>query len=200
MSFIPFPSCCEAAIQFVSSGIPGVITLGFKHTGDVEYTPTSLGDLATVISTQLVNALRLEQTNSVHYTNIHLRDLGSVSGAVFDLPLTATGSQNVPPVQNQVAMTVTFLTGVAGRSYRGRNYLPSLPAGSLVSPTTWDSGLAALLDTVYETFDLALPAVDSQHCVLSRFLDKSPRVTGHAQPVIGYRANTPVYTQRRRLT
>jgi hypothetical protein len=97
-------------------------------------------------------------------------------------------------------MTVTFLTGVAGRSYRGRNYIPALPSAAGATDRTWTNAAVAAVNSAYETFDLALPGVDSEHVVLSRANEGAPRVSGVATPVIGYRANVQMFTQRRRLT
>lgn len=199
-SFIPFADCCEAAIEFLLDGIPSVITLGFHHTVAGAYGIADLADLATVIESQLVTPLATGQAPIVHYTNIHLRDLDSVSGAVFDNPLTNVGSETHDPVQNQVCMTVTFLTGVAGRSYRGRNYIAGLTVEELADSKTWAASQQVFIDGLYETFDAALPSVQSEHVVLSRFSGGAPRLSGVATPVIGYRANAQVYTQRRRLT
>lgn len=200
MSFIPFDNCCEAAIEFDLAGIASVITLGFRSTVSEPFSVTDLADLATVIETQLVVPLAAIQAPTAVYRNIHLRDLDSVSGNVYDQPLTAVGSEGNTPVANQVAMTVTFLTGIAGRSYRGRNYVAGWRTQNLLNPTTFNSDICGIVAGIYETFDGALPAVSASHVVLSRFLDKSPRELGHAQDIIGYRANTQVHTQRRRLT
>jgi len=199
-SFIPFVDCCEAVIQFLLDTIPGVITLGFKHTVSGAYGVADLGDLATAISTHLVTPLAAVQSGQIHYTNIHLRDLDTVSGAVFDQPLTQVGGVSGGSLPNQVAMTVTFLTGVAGRSFRGRNFIPALPIADTASDRTWSASIIASMTTIYENFDVSLPAVDSSHVVLSRFSGGAPRLTGIATDVIGYRANVGVYTQRRRLT
>lgn len=199
-TFIPFADCCEAVIQFLLDGVPGLISLGFHHTVAAAYSVTNLADLATAIHTGLIVPLKARQTGQVKYTNIHLRDLDTVTGAVFDQPLTDVGTATGDNLPNQVAMTVTFLTGVAGRSYRGRNYVPALPAASTLTDRTWDPAVIAAVQAAYETFDLALPAADSEHVVLSRANGGAPRMAGVATRVIGYRANTQIFTQRRRLT
>lgn len=199
-SFIPFTDCCEASLEFTLVGIPGAITLGFHHTVAGAFGVADLGDLATVIDTALITNMKLHQCNMLTWHNIHLRDLDSISGAVFDQPLAITGAITTTCVPSQVAMTVTFLTGVAGRSYRGRNYIPALPVVELNNAQTWGPTIVGLMQGYYETFDVALAAVDAEHVVLSRFNGGAPRVSGVATPVIGYRANVPVFTQRRRLT
>jgi hypothetical protein len=199
-SFIPFPDCCEAAIEFDLDGIPCVNTLGFHNTASEPFAVTDLADLATVIQTYLITGLATDQAPIVQYRNIHLRTLDSVSGPVFDQPLTNAGSASGTPVPNQVSMTITFLSGIAGRSYRGRNYIAGLQASTLADQRTWQGSGMSYVQSVYETFDGHLPSVSAEHVILSRFLDKAPREIGHAQPVIGYRANSQVHTQRRRLT
>lgn len=198
--FIPFVDCCEAAIEFSLDGVPCVVTMGFRHTVSAAYSVSDLGVLATAIDVHYVTPLAARQEGVVVYRNIHLRDLDAVDGAVFDLPLAVPGGGLGTAVPNQVAMTVTFLTGVAGRSFRGRNYVAGLPAGTLADQRTWDTGETGAIQAIYEGFDGALPAADSEHVVLSRQALGNPRETGVATPVIGYRANPQVYTQRRRLT
>lgn len=198
-TFIPFPSCCEANIQFALQGIPAEITLGFRNTDDEEYTASDLADLASVLQEYLVTPLAVLQTTAVNYVNIHMRALGSDSGAVDDLPLTNAGSASGAGVTNQASLTVTFLTGIAGRSYRGRNYIGGLPNSQLGNLHTWGNTVLTAVLGVYEGMDEHLAAASSSHVVLSRYLDKVPRETGHAQDVIGYRPNSLVATQRRRL-
>lgn len=198
--FVPFADCCEAAIMFDLDTIPSVITLGFHNTGSIPFDVPALADLATVLSVNFVTPLAVQLNTTVHFRNIHLRDLDSVSGAVFDQPLTQVGSSAGVAVPNQVATTVTFLTGVAGRSYRGRNYVPGATNGALADQKTFTDGYLADILSVYEGMDTHLASAAAEHVVLSRFLDKAPRESGHAQAVIGYRVNAPIHTQRRRLT
>jgi hypothetical protein len=199
-TYIPFVDCAAANIQFDLDGIPCEITLGFHK---VTAGPPVVGDLmnlATVIQSDLVVPLKGDQTAIVEYRNIHVVDLDSVSGPTYDLPLTDVGTATGGAVPNNVALCVTFLTGARGRSYRGRNYIAGLPLGATASNVEWTTGAAAGIQTIYENFDLALPPINWEHSVLSRFNGGAPRVTGHQQPVIAYRGNTGMVTQRRRLT
>lgn len=200
MAFIPVPDCCEAGIEFFLDAVPSVITLGFRHTGGGGYDISGLADLATALVTSFITPLVGDQTSDVVYSNIHLRSLDAENGAVFDQPLTAVGTNGTSGVANQVSMTVSFLTGIAGRSYRGRNYVAGLPTAALADQRNWNATYIGRLLEDYQTMDLALPAVDSEHVVISRFQGGETRSPGVATPVIGYRPNRPVYTQRRRLT
>lgn len=199
MTFIPFSDAVEAVVQMTLGGIPAVMTLGFVDISGGGITPTGMGILGGALHDWLFTDFKPAVASSVDFLNIHLTDLDSVSGPVVDTPLGFVGTGTGAAVPNQVAMTVTFNTALRGRSYRGRNYVGGIPASNLLNPYQWNSSVVTGFDGIYGDMAGRVDAVSWQHVVLSRYLDKAPRLIGHSEPVLGYRANAPVYTQKRRL-
>lgn len=200
MSFIPFSDAVEAVVEMTLDSIPSVMTLGFVLLSGGGITVAEMASLGGALHDWLFTDFKPAVAASVDFLNIHITDLDSVSGPVVDTPLGFVGTGTGTAVPNNVALTVTFVTALRGRSYRGRNFVGGIPAANLLNQYQWDSAVLAGFNGIYGDMAGHVADVSWQHVVLSRYLDKAPRELGHTQPVLTYRANEPVHTQRRRLT
>jgi len=111
-------------------------------------------------------------------------------------PATVTGAFSGTLVPDQVAMVVTFRTALAGRSHRGRAYIPGLPTAALDSSGyLWSVTNTDGMTSDFGDWQSAMATSTSSmtHGVLSRSL-------GVITPVTSYQARRQIATQRRRLT
>jgi hypothetical protein len=113
------------------------------------------------------------------------------------------------PVPNEQAMVVSLKTAYAGRSARGRAYLPGfaissyLNAGTTPDPNHWDAGTVAAAGTRFaRVFSGTLLTTLS---VVSYYHGKDssgrplPRATAVDHPVTNVTAKSLIGTQRRRM-
>jgi len=198
--FIPFADCALAVIHYLGDSIPSILTMGFRFLGGGAPTSSDLDSLNTVIAVEFVEPLAALQSEDWQYQSIHTVDLDAVDGPVSDIPLTNTGGLSTAKLPSQVSMTVTYLTGYRGRSFRGRNYLNGFVEAALENSIAWAAPIMASVIAIQDPFFTALGSADWQQVVLSRQFEKAARVEGVATAVTGWRANAPIHTQKRRLT
>lgn len=104
-----------------------------------------------------------------------------------------------PPLPSEVALVVSLVTGLPGRSYRGRSYLAGIAqtdAGddgrvSIGSPLIFANAFLALLQDIDTSYDAAFPAVGFTPGVLSV-------VKGVCTPIVSTRVGNVFDVQRRR--
>jgi hypothetical protein len=206
MAFIPCALSCAAELRFTSWTCNIEITLSFKHPTEV--TAANLLVLCDLLSDWWYATLRLQQRNNIIMREVYARSLEDESGPTAtsykragQLGGVATGS----PMPGNVALAVTFRTAMRGRSYRGRNYVPGLHTGALVS-TDYNSVTTTYANNVVAAYNALLPGGSYDPTpyvwvVVSRFHDHQPRLAGVATPItsVGI-GNVFVDSMRRRLT
>lgn len=201
MAFIPFPvGTVEAIFHYFLNGIPVANSLGFATVGGAPATVTDGQNLANALNTWANLNLADWQSENLVYSDCTVYDLTSAGGWVANETNSGPGSITTGTPPNQVSMTVTFQTANRGRSFRGRNYIVGLPEADLQDPKTWGATIIGKMVNAFAALPPAAAAVGFGHVVLSRNAGGHPRVVGVATPVLTYRVNAPVYTQRRRLT
>jgi len=197
--FVPFANCAEAVCIGSMAGQAAYLTLGFQHVGP--FIGTDLQNLADGMANWLVGALAPLQHAGITWSQVKVTDLTTVSSPVVvsTLGLPVNGSVGGAALTNQVAMVMSFKTALRGRSFRGRNYIPSLPPADLASTTEWANTPLTNFAAAYSTgLSANVPAVDT-HVVLSRFNGGALRSIGVATPVTVYIARAAIGTQRRRI-
>lgn len=114
------------------------------------------------LKTNLIDLVKTKQANTFRWDEIRGLTV-NLTPPVADLyntgfPITGQSATEEPP--HQVAAVVSVKTAYAGRSYRGRNYLPALPE------TCWVAGLLEsttgnALQTYYDDLVAAIGASGS---------------------------------------
>jgi hypothetical protein len=110
-------------------------------------------------------------------------DLTSQFGASASAATPAPGGASGEANPNNVAMCVSFRTGLRGRSFRGRNYVPGIP-GAVVTLNTLDAGfILSVLGAYNALVGPGLFLAGWQWVVLSRRIAGSLRAEGVGTPV-----------------
>lgn len=141
-------------------------------------------------------------SESVTLKSIYMRDLTTESSTSVEVPVSApntgtvTASSSLP---NSNTWTVSFRTQLAGRSYRGRNYVLGLTeahvSGNTVNFAVCENYVAAYNQLKTEITDANLTWV-----IVSRYHNKLPRATAVTTPVLTVTYEDQVIDgQRRRL-
>lgn len=185
MPFIPVPDCVQVKIEGSLDGQMTINDLYFRST----IGPRSAADVialnnavaswyGTDIALNLNVAWLGRKTTARGLTNANAfqaeSSLLGVDGAV-------TGEA----MPNNVTMAVKFATGLSGRSYHGRNYVPGL-SDTIVDGNNIDPDWAALIVTGYSNLIFPTAAIPSGWIwvVVSKFANNEPRTEGIFTEVI----------------
>jgi len=201
MTFIPVPNAGLLTAQFQDQD--GVIAVN-RHYMQISAAPDSaeLGDVASAYLDWFVEQFAVGMENNWSLTGLSVRDMNVEDGFEFIqssiLPVNGTvGSGRLP---NQVSATVTWITGIVGRSFRGRTYVVGLPGSSVAT------GQKRLTDVAQSDFQdrfngLLTVLGEAAHPLVVVSLESGlvPREAGVSTLVASARMNFPLATQRRRL-
>lgn len=200
--FIPAPNVAQVELVF---GQNGQVTENVYH---VQH--------ATALDAVHLNALALTFNNwwnahgcacasaSTVLNKVRARDLTTAGGLAIERDVVAIqpGLLVGGPLPNNVTIALKWVTGFAGRSQRGRTYLPGLDQ-SQQDATKQAITLAAsnTILTHYQALITAIVADPSDFpVVVSRRHNSLPRVTAQMTPINGCAfADLFLDSQRRRL-
>jgi hypothetical protein len=162
--------------------------------------------LATAFKTALVKSTSgglLNVANGlISSDRLTVSDVKPGTGAEVELDYAAvvgaTAGEALPP---QCAQVISWRTSLAGRSFRGRSYLPAPTenvqnAGILNS--TQQTALAAIVTQMLAVFGPSGSDGNWQFCVISRVSAGAPRVPPIGTEVTVGVVRTSLQTQRRR--
>jgi len=199
MPFIPVPGCAMVEVRMLRADQHIENTL-YVHNDD-NWDGASLlalagnirdwwdGAMSPLISTEVsineIVATGITQVDDFQAT----LDGGGVAGA--------RGGDTLP---NNVSFAVAFHTGIRGRSFRGRNYLPAICADDRSATNSLDDGYVSDVIAAYGGLLTAVLPSGQTWVVVSRFADNEPRVTGISTQVISVGATDNIIdSMRRRL-
>jgi len=199
MPFIPIPNTAEVEIRGSLGGALIENTLYFTNAGTITF--EALNTLAFNVGDWFgVNMLPLL---SADYTlrEVFARDLTTDSGVTASAPQPegSVGGQAGGSEAGNVSACISFRTGFAGRSFRGRNYIPAIPKSQISQSILNGSWMASCI-TAYQQLSSETAEGGWTWVVASRYHNNAPRVEGVTTPV-----NAVLFTdvvsdsQRRRL-
>lgn len=201
MAFIPVPDTAQIRVEGRVDGQQTINDLYFRHTTG----PIAAADLQALTSALAAWAIGFyapvlnEAWSGVQVT---ARDLTSLIGFSAVSGLTGTvGGVAGEAAPNNCTMAVSFRSAFAGRSFRGRNYVPCLTNSQITGndiDSTWaDAVVAAYAELLFGGGSLPAGWV---WVVVSRFTLGAPRVTGIFNEVFSVLvSDLTVDSQRRRL-
>lgn len=206
MAFVPVPNTIEVDVIYLLDGQRMENTLYFENpsgwtVGDII---TWLDELNTFISSELMPLL----TSAIQFIELAARllDTASSIGASVSIVPPVSGGVVGEQLPNNVTYTISFKTGLTGRSFRGRNYVPGLGLdavnGNSIAAATRTGLLAFYTELKARALTNGTPWV-----VVSRYSGVNPTtgkpipravgVTTEVQSITTY--DNTVDSQRRRL-
>lgn len=151
MPFIPSATEVEAKFEGVVDGQQTINDLYFSLPGG--YVLSDIQSLATNLSDWFTLSFASHLSEDWSTVAVHVRALNVPAGFVVDVSPTPTvGGAASSAEPNNVALCISFRTGIAGRSFRGRNYVPGVPTDQ-ITLNTFEAGWMA---DVKATYDLLL--------------------------------------------
>lgn len=201
MAFIPTPACVQArllaqtAAGVVAENVFYCATTGVPTSTDLEAIGAAFSDFAqesysvimntdwTMIGVQL-RAMNEEEGLGMYYTD------------GFPEPGEAGGAGG----GHQVTYTITWATGLVGRSARGRSYGIGLPSTYIASGSRLTDVGRTALQVVWNNLLLILNDAGHALQVVSFVEGGVPRTEGRKLPVLAANVRFPLATLRSRLT
>jgi hypothetical protein len=162
----------------------------------------AIADTANVVRDWVITSLLPQLSHNITFIGVEAKNLSIEDGGVhFSAPATtAVGGSSDSSMPGGTAFCVTLATASAGRSFRGRKYVP----GILVSQVSGNDVLAAYgnaLVAIFNTLIATLEAVDKILVIVSRIQDHAVLTTAVTTPVTTAKATDyHIDSQRRRLT
>jgi hypothetical protein len=182
MAFIPVPDVCAITLDGVWLGEDAVNTLYFRKTGG--WSGAQMLALATGVRLWWADEMQGLTSLSGSLQGVRYRGLATANEPTDVVtgsgPLQ--GTKVGDPTPGPTSFAIKFRTGLAGRSFRGRNFMWGIVMGD-VSGNVLSGSQAEGYRLAYNAlFDIAT-AHSCTWVVVSRYANKLPRVTGISTPV-----------------
>ena len=199
MPFIPVPNGvqCNVRMRLHEQQIENV--LWFKAAVPID--TTVLQSIAVAVGNKYSATILPLLSTNLTMVEVFCVDMESDSGGVYsNAPATPPGGGVTgEALPNNCALCLTLVTGLRGRSYRGRVYVPALPE-SETSGNDVSSVLVNSLVTAYTGMITVVPSTLAVWSVCSRRHNKVERPSGVLTPIVTVKATDNVVdSQRRRL-
>lgn len=200
MAFVPVPNTVQVEVIFELDGQVVENTMYFENVDS----STDAGGITALLNV-IRDIVETELLPLLNSTIALVRLVGTLLDAIDSIGITVnvsppvTGGVGGGAAPSNVSYTISFLTALRGRSFRGRNYIAGISGGDLtgnvVSPTL-RTGLLAY----YTAIRAAVSEEGWTMVVVSRIADGTPRVTGVTTPINAFTTyDRIVDSQRRRL-
>lgn len=199
MAFVPFPSGIKTELvwSFEGSVMENVLHFSLDFDPDED----SMLALNQLIISRWSNNTAQYFCNDLVLTKVVTTDLHADNAPAIETFAGAgiPGGDTGDPLPANCALLMEQITGLRGRSYRGRTYLFGFPE-TRVSGSTWESAWRNQLRTEFLNWlSWDVPTGPAILSVASRVHDGVERTTGVLTPVIDLGMRPYVVSQRRRL-
>jgi len=197
-AFIPAENTAKVRMVFQTPG--GIANNVFYFQNGTGWDAESLLDLADAVDTAWQANITPVQANEVLYQKIEVQDVSIEDGATAEIFALAAGSGGSGILPGNVTLAISFRTGFAGRSRRGRLYHVGLTETGVVGDklvTGVQAGMQAAYAGLFEDVATALPGTN--HVVVSYCDDGAWRTDALVTPVTSYSVDDTIDSMRRRL-
>lgn len=201
MPFIPVPACVQARLNWAHDSGLSAQNVFYHATSGVptEEDLTDIGGLWGELWTEHLVSSVAPQWNLL---GVVLRAMNEEEGIEINFtagfPIAGTNPNAALP--NNVSYTVTWASGLVGRSARGRTYGVGLPQGTTANDNRLNdltrSGLQASWEGLRSGF-----ASEGHALQIVSFIDGGvPRAEGRKLPALACNVRFPLATRRSRLS
>jgi len=185
MAFVAVPNCAEFIIRGSVEGQELINTFYGVHTStfDVAELDVAAGILSGVWHEDILPFL----SSSYAFAGVHARGLRTPVDVESDYVADAgVGGVATGALPNNVALAVKRITGLAGRSARGRVFIGGIPFGERSSTNVFDVSWAADIVSGLNGLRTAWVAADWLEVVVSRMTNGIPNTPPISRLVTEY--------------
>lgn len=186
MAFQSVPETVEITVNYTYGGNQIVNTYHARQSGG--YNQAGIDALAVAIDNTAVPGLLADQTVWIDYMRTDVRGLENENDITASASASAaSGGLGVVGTPGNVSFAVQRLSGLTGRSARGRVYVAGIPAsyvdGSKAAVGKLESAAAAAYVGHIDGFRTVIDAVGTwDPVIVSRYNEGSKRATGVTFP------------------
>jgi hypothetical protein len=199
--FIPIPNTCS--VEMIYSLFGDVVENCFSVKSNTPFTLALCQELRTVFDSWHNTSFKACVGPDTVLQRIRTRALDTNSGATEDyhLPSPRAGTAGAGSFPSNVTLAIKLATALAGRSYRGRIYMPSICTGCAGGNVATPAAVAVYVNSLNALQPLlAAHNANWQICVASRYNNGAWRTVGVCTPATGWvNVNNNLDSQRRRL-
>lgn len=166
------PSCAQITLQFtVEGGKVAHIVLYGRYSGPFAGTPTQANNILTALTTGASwTALAAFLATTTSFSFVTIRDVASANQPLIPSNIAgASGTSASPALPSEVAAVITHRTALAGKSGRGRSYMPGfatnslgvgnvIAAGAVTALSNWGATIGGAINAQGYVFVLGLKA------------------------------------------
>lgn len=202
MAFIPVPNCIQARLIWQEDN--GAVAQNvFWHATSSVPTLEDMDDIGGIWGEMMTESgLGPNTTNNWALASVNMRAMNEEEGLskIFTdgMPISGTNAGTKTP--DQVAYTVTWNTGLVGRSARGRSYVLGVPLEAIVGQNRLADASQASFNNTWGVIMDGFATAGHSLQVVSFQEGGVPRAEGRALPVLSHQVRFPLATQRRRLS
>lgn len=198
-AFIPVPNVAQVDMIYTQDNQP--VENVYHYQFAAPPTALDLNNLIDSLKTWETDHGAGLRSDDVALVRIKARDLTTVDGIGVDRQIVPAivGTNVAGAMPNNVTLAMTWRTGLAGRSFRGRTYHIGLVKGTLTAPNQVSNAGQASLIAAYTLLLDVDPAGSPPLVVVSRRHANADRLVGIATPVTACTTDGFVDSQRRRL-
>ena len=200
MAFQPVPDTARVAVIHSNGALPDQIVNVFYFRRAGQWSLPEIEDLAVAFRDLWIQNILPEIASQTLLRRIEVRGERAQVDVSYQLPVTPAvpGGRGGDPLPPQIAFCVTHLTGLTGRSRRGRTYFGMFTEANVSNGFLEQTLVNNLVNGLF-AIRSALQNDGWTHVVVSRFENKQRLPVANTYPVVGYRAYDGVLdTQRRR--
>ncbi len=198
MAFIPAPNIVRVVVNWLLD--EQILANVFHVDANATVTDVLIDAIMDVFQDWLGDFIVTALSEDISATGLEGKDLTAETGLLIERQFTTPfpGEVATPALPNNVALCITLFTDLAGRSYRGRSYMPGLGESQVVLSSI-DVSQAAGYATKYVELVDALSTAGFELVVTSYQHNNVPRATAVSTPITAVGVNTVLDSQRRRL-
>ena len=198
MAFIPAVNTLRVSLEFTVQGHVVVNVFYLRKASPI--ITVDLANVAAALKSWWNTYSKPSQSIALRFDQVRLRDMTVEAGEQLISPVVPPnfGTLGADPSPNSLALVTSFVTGLTGRSYRGRVYDAGLDEG-IHANNDVTVLFAGQRNTAWANMESFVTALGFEHVVASFESGGAPRATAVLTPVTAYVTNIRLDTQRRRL-
>lgn len=195
------PGCIEVVFRFVLFGLPLVIVINVCLDSGAAPSLSELTAVANACDAWMEFDLMSVLSQDLAFVQTTATDISIETGrqVVVNHGSGVLGSIVFYSLPSQIASVVSLYTVLRGKSYRGRTYIPGIPANyQTAESNTMATGDVAAVLSEYNALTSRLAPVLAKQAVLSRKHGGVKRLIAVGTPVTSRTMQNTFETQRRR--